>query len=195
MHKIEFESSGRSMRWHEWLAGLFLLGLVGGVRAESVYKCVDAHGAIAYQAQTCDASQRQSVINIPPAPLPAPAPHYVLARQDEQAARPLHAARERASREMAYECRVSDGRVFYRLAACPHSIARESMNAAATSHHGKSGSTRSSGGAAQVASRRVPREEACREIHRAGAIGRDGHEFDEHVSTYERNLGHDPCKS
>src|SRR5437763_7055108 len=110
MQKIEFESCGRSMRWHEWLAGLFLLGMVAGVRAESVYKCVDAHGAVAYQAQTCGPSQRQSVIAIPPAPPLAPAPHYVLARQDEPAARSLHAARERVPKQIAYECRVSDGR-------------------------------------------------------------------------------------
>jgi hypothetical protein len=194
MHKMEFENCGRSMRWHEWLTGLLLLGLIGGVRAESVYKCVDAHGAIAYQAQTCDASrQRQSVIDIAPPPPLAPAPHYVLARQDEQAARPLRGAREHAPREMAYECRVSDGRIFYRLGTCPHSLGADA-GAGSKSKRGKGGGTRGAGAAVHVASRQIPREQACHEIHRAGAIGRDGHEFDERVSTYERDLGHDPCR-
>jgi len=31
-------------------------------------------------------------------------------------------------------------------------------------------------------------------MHRAGAISRAGHEHDEDVSTYDRNLGRDPCR-
>ena len=196
MHKIEFENCGRSMRWYEWLVGLFLFAAALGVRAESVYKCIDANGDIAYQQVSCAARQRQSTIAIATAPRYAPSPHYVLARQNEEAApRSRVAAHERAPQETAFECRTSDGRVFYRLSACPHSIAGETSAAGGKSHRGKPGSARNSGGSAQVSGRRVARDEACREIHRAGAIGRDGHEFDEHVSTYEHNLGHDPCKS
>lgn len=190
MHEIKFESCGRSMRWHEWLAGLFLLGMMAGARGESVYKCVDAHGVAAYQAQTCDASQRQTVIDIPPAPPLAPSPHYLLARQDAPATRGARSPRERAPNEMAYECRVSDGRIFYRLGTCPHSLGSE-VGGESKLRRGKGGSAR---GPVHIASRQIPREQACREIHRAGALGRDGHEFDEHVSTYERDLGHDPCK-
>ena len=195
MQQIEFENSGRSMRWYEWLAGLLLLGLAVGVRAESVYKCVDARGAVAYQAIACAGSQLQSVVAIARAPAYAPSPHYVLARDREAAApRARFATRERASQETAFECRASDGRLFYRLGVCPHSIGADGSRGSAKSHSGKGGNARG-GGSVSVATRRVPREQACHEIHRAGAIGRDGHEFDEQVSTYERNLGHDPCKS
>jgi hypothetical protein len=45
-----------------------------------------------------------------------------------------------------------------------------------------------------VSSSRIPRDEACREIHTAGSIGRAGHQHDENVSTYEHNLGRDPCR-
>jgi len=31
-------------------------------------------------------------------------------------------------------------------------------------------------------------------MRRAGSSGRKGHEFDESISTYDRNLGNDPCK-
>jgi len=34
----------------------------------------------------------------------------------------------------------------------------------------------------------------CRRLARAGSIGRAGHERDEIVSTYDRNLGRDPCR-
>jgi hypothetical protein len=196
MHKIEFESGGRSMRWYEWLVGLFLLAAIAGVRAESVYKCVNAKGGISYQQVSCGAEQQQSTIAIAPAPRYAPSPHYVLARKDDEARpRSPAPAHERASNETAFECHVSDGRIFYRLSACPHSIAGAATASAAKSHRGKSDTPRNGGGSAQVSARRIPRDEACREIHRAGAIGRDGHDFDERVSSYEHNLGHDPCKS
>jgi len=194
MRKFEFESCGRSMRWHEWLAGLLLLSLAAGVRAENIYKCIDAHGDIAYQATGCAAQQTQSVIAIAAPPRYTPAPHYLVEHAlTAPLARSAHvASRDRGAKEMAFECRASDGRLFYRLGACPHSIAAETTNAAAKSRGRNAGK---SNGTANVASRPIPREQACHEIHRAGAIGRDGHEFDEQVSTYERNLGHDPCKS
>ena len=192
MHKIEFEGGGRSMRWYEWLAGLVLLGAAAGVRAAPIYKCVDAEQHITYQQESCGAQQTQRAIDIAPAPRPAPPPKYYVERSHEQPGRGDRPVRERASREVAYECRTSDGRLFYRLGPCPHSVPG-GPSSSGGAHRGKS--ARGSGGSTSVATRRVPREEACREIQRAGAIGRDGHEFDEHVSTYERNLGHDPCKS
>lgn len=191
MQKIEFESSGRSMRWYEWLLGLCLFAAAAGVRANAVYKCVDAHGAVAYQQIACDAQQRQGVVEIAPAPRYAPSPRYAVVRHDESAVRALRPQRERLPQETAYECRVSDGRIFYRLGACPHSIGGSADGATARSSRGK----KAVGGSVHVAARRIPRDEACREMHRAGAIGRDGHELDEHVSTYERDLGHDPCKA
>jgi hypothetical protein len=188
----EFETCGRSMRWYEWLSGLVLLGLAFGVRAESVYKCVTAERDVIYQATPCSAQQRASRIEIPPAPVPAPSPRYAVERHmTDTDARAPHA--RAAVRETASECRVSDGRVFYRLGNCPHSIPG-APDSATTLHRGRTGTARGSGGTAQVSSRRIAREEACHEIHRAGAIGRNGHEFDEHVSSYEHNLGRDPCK-
>jgi hypothetical protein len=32
----------RTLRLHEWLLLLALMGLVGGVRAAPIYKCIDA---------------------------------------------------------------------------------------------------------------------------------------------------------
>ena len=40
----------------------------------------------------------------------------------------------------------------------------------------------------------LPRGEACRRMAAAGSIGRAGHARDESVSTYDRNLGRDPCR-
>src|SRR5262249_318712 len=148
---------------------------------------------IAYQDIGCNERQLQTEIPLAPALRFAPTPQHATERAHEpriaRSTPPLLRERERGPHEMAYECRTRDGRVFYRLGPCPHSIAKsESTGATAQPHHGKGAGTHSAkGSSVQVASQRVPRELACREIHRAAAIGRDGHEFDEHVSTYEHN--------
>jgi len=192
MNKVDFEVCGRSMRWYEWFAALLLLSLAAGVRAESVYKCTDAAGAVAYQSQPCASSQQARVIEIARAPAQGAAPTYaVRARVRDESSRSVRPAPRAAPREMAFECRAGDGRVFYRIGNCPHSVVADATSAMPKS---RGSGARNNGSTVQVAARRIPREDACREIHRAGAIGRNGHEYDEHVSTYEHNLGHDPCR-
>jgi hypothetical protein len=95
---------------------------------------------------------------------------------------------------MSYQCRAADGQVFYRHGACPHSIPAGSAHVAGASTRGKASSRGGSGATVSVSTQRIPREEACYEIQRAGAAGRAGHEHDEIASTYEHNLGRDPCR-
>ncbi|MGH8090944.1 MAG: DUF4124 domain-containing protein [Rudaea sp.] len=184
MQNNPYIASGRSMRWYEWLTGLFLLGLAFGVRAGSVYKCVDASGATAFQDRPCTVAQAQSKIEIEPAPAHATVPQYVVETRAQRASYRESRSQTRSARASAYECRASDGRVFYRLGACPRSLATEGGAA-----RGKS----RSGNSVSVSGHPIPRDEACVQMRRAGAIGRGGHEFDEQVSTYDKNLSHDPC--
>jgi len=183
-----WQPTSRATRWYEWLLILLLLGLAGGVRAASVYKCTDAHGAIAYQQLPCAEAARESTVEIAAAPAYAKSPEYAFERPPPTA--PLRATRtsRREAEPMSYECRTADGQVFYRHSACPHSVSASSAGAA----QGRGG--RSGTASAAVSSSRVPRDEACRHIHGAGAIGRAGHQHDEDVSTYDRNLGRDPCR-
>lgn len=178
---------GRSLRWYEWLVLLLLFGLAGGVRAASVYKCIDAQGDIAYQAQPCTAAQHESTVVIAPAPRYAPSPQYATqARVDREGPRAQHVPRRARAQDLSFECRASDGQVFYRHNGCPGSIAAD--NSASTRGRGHSG-----GNSVRVSAQAIPREQACAQMHRAGTIGRAGHEHDETISTYERDLGHDPC--
>ncbi|HST28943.1 MAG TPA: DUF4124 domain-containing protein [Rudaea sp.] len=192
MHQSPYIASGRSMRWYEWLTGLFLLGLAFGVRAGSVYKCVDASGATTYQDRSCAVAQAQSEVEIAPAPALAPSPQYAMeSRPRSGSGRTQHSeyASTRAStRGTAYECRASDGRVFYRLGACPRSLAADGGGTSQGKGRGK-GSANSVG----VSGHPVPREDACYQMRRAGSIGRGGREHDEQISTYDKNLGRDPC--
>jgi hypothetical protein len=180
MQQQRYVPGTRSMRWYEWLVGLLLLSLACGIRAAPIYRCIDASGAVAFQDQPCASSQRQSEVAIAPAPAVVPPPQYAVDAPPRQAS--THAANRpprATAHSMAFECRASDGRVFYRLGRCPHSLAGDRGG------RGKS--------PVSVSGQPVAREQACLQMRRAGAIGRRGHEFDEQVSTYDKNLGRDPC--
>jgi hypothetical protein len=195
---FEWQPTSRSARWYEWLLILLLLGLAGGVRAESVYKCINAHSDVAYQAQPCADGQLAHVIEIPPAPPVMPSPKYAVddeagAHASRTATRARSGERRETSQPVSYECRATDGQVFYRHASCPHSIPAGNVRSGGTPARGR-GANRGSSTTVSVSAQRISREDACREIHRAGAAGRDGHEHDEIVSSYEHNLGRDPCR-
>lgn len=195
----QFQPCGRSMRWYEWVLMLCMLGLVAGVRAESVYKCTDAQGSIAFQARPCSPRQDETQVQILPAPPHASSPDYgVVDRKQSQRVHNERGGRHQAAHpaQMSYECRVSDGEVFYRHSACPHSVAAD-VGAGSKNRSATGSRTPGSKTAPQhltVSSHPVSREEACAQMHRAGAIGRAGHTHDEDVSTYDHNLGRDPCR-
>ena len=177
----------RTLRLHEWLALLAMMLVAAGVRAESIYKCTGGD-VTAYQSKPCADMSRAAVIDIAPAPAFAPSPQYAISKPHPQTAitkRTMHAERKPA--KDAFECRGSDGTVFYRLGHCPRSVGGDEK--------GRRGSAKAAGAkSVSVSGHAVTRDEACAEMRRAGAIGRKGHEFDENISTYDRNIGNDPCK-
>lgn len=166
-----------------WLLGIAVAGLASAtLSAQPVFRCRAADGAVAYQDHACAAAQAQSEIAIAPAPPPSPSPDYGRSDRPVRAARAeRHSARSRpaAGAERSWQCRGADGSVFYRHSACPKSIAAR-------------GGAKAKG--IGVTAVPVARAEACRELARAGAVGRNGHEHDEVVPTYERNAGRDPCR-
>ena len=202
-----------SRSWRRVAAAVLLLVAAHGARAASVFKCVDAHGAIAFQATPCATSARQTTVDVREQPLIDPnATGFVPASSKSSAAharvrahgnvRAEHAATRRSRKSeqaTSYECRASDGEVFYRHAKCPASvpgdgIARFGVEQPSTaSHRGRSRSRGGAWSAVRVTARKVSREEACRAINAVAADGRDGHARDEQVSVYDHDLGRDPC--
>lgn len=174
------------------LAWLLFLGaaLTLDVHADSVIRCMDADGRIAFQATPCAAGQRQSEVEIAPAPPPGAAPVYAVPKVTP-ARRATRRAVRRPKPAMSYECRASDGQVFYRHTACPGSIAADGRGSA---RHGRTWTRRGTTTRVSVSARPIPRAEACRRIHAGGSIVRRGHAHDEDVSAYDHNLGRDPCR-
>jgi uncharacterized protein DUF4124 len=184
--------------------GIFGIGLVlacGALaactrvaQAESVYKCRASDGAIAFQDRPCADARSESVVEILPAPLPSPPPDHGRAPREARVGRTHGASSARAgtrpSRDaVSYACHASNGELFYRHGACPKQIPARSASGGGP--RGRAGKTTQSVG---VTAQALPRSEVCRKLASAGSIGRAGHEHDESMSTYDRNLGRDPCR-
>lgn len=175
------------------VAWLSTCAIAPSVHAEAVYKCSGTDGAVAFQDRPCLKTQAESQVEIAPPPPPAPSPEYRLASRSDRgaAARTSRQANPRAAVEvLSYECRAANGELFYRHGACPNQITAKARASGGASR-------KRSGTEAQtyaVSAQALSRKDVCRRIASAGSIGRAGRERDESVSTYERNLGRDPCR-
>lgn len=149
-----------------------------------VYKCRGADGAIAFQDHACASSQIESRVEIAPAPPPAASPDYgrTPRRESREASGRTHASTPARREALSYECRAANGEVFYRHGTCPGKISA------------KGASRKQAGESYAVTAAPLSRSEACRRMASAGSIGRAGRERDETTSTYDRNLGRDPCR-
>lgn len=182
---------------------LALAAWLPAARAASVYRCVDTHGRLAFQDTPCPAQTRQTQVAVAPQPLiGAPGEQRARAAAEQ---RPATRTRTRASRTKrgaarpaatSWECHAADGEVFYRHTRCPGSIAGDGVvredyteRMARTYPRGR----HNAWSRVRVHGTRIPRAEACRRIHSAGASVRDGHLRDANVSAYARMTGHDPC--
>ncbi len=170
---------------------LLLCAMTMEIRAAPILKCVDADGHIAFQATPCAAGQRQSEVAIDPAPAPGVAPVYAVPKAPARTNRAPRRSVSRAKPAMSFECRASDGQVFYRHTSCPGSVASDGRG---SSRRGRTWTRRGATTRVTVSATRIPRAEACRRIHAGGSSVRRGHEHDEDVSAYEHNLGRDPCR-
>jgi hypothetical protein len=177
------------------IALLAMFAATAGVHAESVYKCRDAEGHIAYQDRACSGAQNETRIELATPSRNSSSPDYGVA-ESRRAARTgasRGAGRRTGSVEaMSYECRADNGEVFYRHSGCPKSIPAHRDRASDGSHaRGKAERGASSSAVSAIP---LTRADACKRMAAAGSIGRSGRARDESVSTYDRNAGRDPCR-
>ena len=149
-------------------------------QSQSVFKCIGQDNQIAFQDKPCASGLREQEIAIAPAPPPTSSPDYARPSPRDLSRERRIQSQPRQKVVYSYECRTQSGALFYRHNRCPASIDRS----------GLIGGRRSAAREA-VSAHQIPRVEACRSMR---SMGHDGHEFDEVPSTYERNLGRDPCR-
>ncbi len=174
------------------LLGAIVVGhvLAGNGRALSVTKCVGADGNVAFQATPCASGQRQTDIVLAPPPPAGPSPVYALDPPVQAGGKPSRRSVARKP-SMSWECRAADGQVFYRHKRCPGSVPTDGHG---ESRRGLPFAHRGNRIRVNVTGRPLLRKEACRHIHSGGSTARRGHGFDDQVSSYDRNMGRDPCK-
>jgi len=173
-------------RVHRYPNAVLLLAAclgIGATQAADIHRCTSADGSLAFQDTPCPADQRAERVVLPPPPSAQPSPDYAIDPARTNARRPRAARAPRVAEPDAYECTTANGVRFFRLSACPVSIPRGDGGPAA-----RRAATRAE---ERVRARRVPIREACRALR---LPGRSGREHDETISTYERNLGRDPCR-
>jgi hypothetical protein len=179
--------------------------VASALHAAPTFKCVDTQGRVAYRDTPCPAHARQTRIELHAQPTIGDADEVVAARARVSVPRHPRTAthsrrhfmrRRRAKSRMSWECRAADGEVFYRHTRCPSSIPGDGIARTAYTEKQSRERTRSrhdAWGRVRVHGEKIPRAEACRRIHSAGAAGRDGHLRDADVSTYDHLMGRDPC--
>jgi hypothetical protein len=168
------------------LAAIGFGGFANRAHAESVFRCRGADGAVAFQDRPCADAKAQSIVEIAPAPPVQPSPDYGVASEHEPRATHTRSSGRAPHEAVSFACHAANGETFYRHGSCPKQIA-----VAGSGGGGKSGKGAKTVG---VIAEAMPRADVCRELSRGGSIGRSGHERDESISSYDRNLGRDPCR-
>lgn len=177
--------------------------LAGSAHAATVYRCAGASGHDVFQDRPCPVHTAQTRLDIAGQPLiDRNTPHTILTSDADthrtaRVRRPptQHHARPRAE-ATSWECRAADGEVFYRHTHCPGSIpgdgvARDDFATGDAPSYGRG--RHNAWSRVRVRATKVPRSEACARIHAIAASGRDGHQRDADVSTYDHLVGRDPC--
>lgn len=191
------------------LAGVLALWMaIGTLHAAPIFKCVDAQGHIAFRDTPCAERARQTRIELHPQPTIGDADEVAAARARARSPASRHqgtatrsrkqsAQRRHAKPVMSWECRAADGEVFYRHKRCPGSVPGDGVvrtdYMATTASNQTTRRRQNAWSGVRVSGHKIPRAEACRRMHSAGAAGRDGHLRDATVSTYDHLMGRDPC--
>lgn len=193
----------RAPAWpvHAVCAVCLLLGAVGA-HAASVYRCVNANGQVTFQDVACHTSAFETKLDLPGQPLiDRNAPRHPVTTRALHRHRVRRAGRRRTRAPkpvLSWQCTAADGEVFYRHSRCPSSVRGDGTVRsayAAKFHSGHSRRRHNAWSRVRVHGVKIPRAEACRRIHSAGAAVRDGHLRDAHVSTYDHLMGRDVCSA
>lgn len=158
------------------LLAVILLMMLGAVpaAARSIHRCIASDGHVSLQDQPCAQGSRSR--EIPVATFQPSPPSATPSVQPGERPRQRAFARPRSAEPRSYRCRTESGLLFYRHGRCPAAVVDPD---------------RAERRKLPVMSEAIGRREACRAMRNTA---RNGDELDERPSTYDRNLGRDPCR-
>ncbi len=187
------------------VAALIAASACGNVTAKRLYRC-DSGNSASYQDSPCAKPESQKVVGhivveevpaehasswVSQAPA-APAASPPGSRQmPHQSSNPAALVREEPQ---SFRCVASNGAVFYRHDRCPSTVDHKTFHSA---HYDRSTGNQvvtSTPTYSTVTTEKVSRKEACREMGTIANRSRRDRNRDGAASTYERNLGRDPCR-
>lgn len=140
----------------------------------TVHECAGAHGERVFSDRAACAAVRTFSLAAPVAPVPAVERPTRMDRL-RPAPAPRAGKRVRATAERDSWLCTSGSAAWYQHSRCGAAASAGQM-------------------AAKLGQKRVARSEACRQIARAAAALRRGHERDERAGPYEKAVGRDPCR-
>lgn len=161
---------------------------------EVVFKCLGPSGSHTYQDFPCPGAQE--VIKVEHRSLgeslaEATIRDYRNSAPRQAAARNVTPTPPATSPQPSFECRAADGSVFYRHDGCPSFIPGTRR---VYFSRGTELDYYNEVLFVPVDSRPVTRRSACSTIYGSSSSSRTGSNLDQRYSTYERNLGRDPCR-
>lgn len=165
-------------------AAALFTGPAAASGSKPIYKCVDAKGAMTFQAAPCTAGAQQSEVKLREPPKEPEAADDEEREFDPETGQPIEVAVA-----VSYECTTAQGWTFYKHKPCPPGI-RVAKPGAAVDKSDQLAQTQ--GEWVRVTSAPVTRMEACRRI--AEGTARKGHVFDDVVTDRDRGTGNDPCR-
>jgi len=171
----------------------------------SVYKCVLEDGSTTFSDTPCaEHAEVYEVRETYKSDFPAlRAPRVMASPSHEEPKLPTdvpptgNKPETKTQEAISYQCSALSGEIWYQHSPCPQRITGRQVSPVSgiEANTGKpiAGVVLSDKEFA-VEEQIVSRERACREIYRHATSNRSGAERDERYSTYDRNLGRDPCR-
>lgn len=187
------------------IAALLAASACGNVTAKRLFRCDSGNGA-SYQDTPCANAESQKVVGqfvveeVPPEQATSwvnQAAAAAAASQPESRPTP-HQSRDRAAalrvEPQSFRCVASNGSVFYRHDRCPSEVDHQTHHSASYDRYTGNQVVTSTPTYHTVTTQKVSRKEACKEMGSMGNRSRRDRDRDGAASTYERNLGRDPCR-
>jgi len=174
----------------KWILFALYFTVLESSAQQTVYRCVEEDGSTTFSDQPC--SEDPDVLHIEESHNPAPPRQYLprasTANNDDTGRANSSPAPPSSRQAISYRCSIDTGEVWYLHSPCPSRVTIREIEDLEF-EEGWAEVSRE----VTVDQTEVSRSSACSQIYAVGT-SRRGSDRDESYTTYERNMGRDPCR-